>query len=105
MSPVKVPWISEGHDAPIHLRLTAPRPPTVDYDNTRGRKDRLEAKREAEAESFNIKVKQVGIVLGLRASGMTLEQISASLGYPAPWAGWVIEEAERRNMLDSFKDP
>ena len=52
-----------------------------------------------DVNGFELRVQQVGIVLGLRAGGMTLEQISASLGYPAPWAGWVIEEAERRGMV------
>jgi len=105
MSPVIPPWIGANHNAPIHLRLTAPRPPTVDYDNTRGRKDKKEAKEQAMAEAFSLRVQQVGIVLGLRASGLSLEQISSSLGYPAPWAGWVIEEAEKRNMIDRQPNP
>jgi hypothetical protein len=74
------------------------------YERARDHK-RKKLAAQAEYEGFSIRVQQVGMVLALRASGMTLVQISASLGYPAPWAGWVIEEAERRNMLDSFKDP
>ena len=95
MSPIIAPWRKHpDHNCPLHLRVTAPRQPTVDYNNNRHKK-----KKPVEPEGFAIKVKQVGIVIALRASGMSLEQISASLGYPAPWAGWVIEEAERRGMV------
>ena len=107
MSPIIAPWRKHpDHNCPIHLRLTAPRPPNVNdnYERARDHKRKVLAD-QVKSEGFNIKVQQVGVVIGLRASGMTLEQISASLGYPAPWAGWVIEEAERRNMLDSLPDP
>jgi hypothetical protein len=100
MSPIIAPWRKHpDHNCPMHLRLTGPRQPTVDYH------ERPRKPKQAEPEGFNIRVKQVGMVLALRASGMTLVQISASLGYPAPWAGWVIEEAERRNILDSLTVP
>ena len=102
MSPIIAPWRKHpDHNCPLHLRVTAPRQPVVDNQENRHHKK----KKPVEPEGFAIKVKQVGVVLSLRASGMSLEQISASLGYPAPWAGWVIEEAERRNMIDSFQDP
>lgn len=103
MSAIIAPWRKHpDHNCPVHLRITAPRPPIVGDDYVRARNKK---KIQAEPEGFHIRVKQVGVVIGLRASGMTLVQISASLGYPAPWAGWVIEEAERRNILDRLTVP
>jgi hypothetical protein len=96
MSPIIAPWRKhEDHNCPVHSRITAPRPPRVDYHCG----PRKKKAKKPEAEGFDLRVMQVGIVLGLRSGGMCLQEISASLGYPAPWAGWVIEEAERRGMV------